>query len=153
METPPFKCSNCNEIFDRKMKYLEHTRLEACVVINYIDKKEYDTYEKIPSFFSDYVSFKKLLIGTNHQYKTTDINDDGLNEQNYKCELCDNTFSRMDSLSRHTNKFCKVKKELEHIMDKNPNILDDKTNYDRCNIEEFKQSLDEILQTYFPMEK
>jgi hypothetical protein len=164
-----YKCPKCEEEFMEKSKYNEHIKLEPCVIRMYIDKYNYDEYEKIPPFFSEHVNFKKMLVGNNHQYRPLSENSEEEHYQKedneqidtepkietkiYQCKLCDNTFSRVDSMSRHTKKFCKVKKELEALKERNPHLIDERIENGDFDMEDFKQKIDEIMQNYFANKK
>lgn len=154
------KCDKCDKQFKKKIQLDTHIKLEECIDKLYIDKKKYAKYDDMPSFISEYVSFKKMIVGINHQYKPPTIsikeekNDGQENNKNDEeqiliCKFCDNTFTRNDSLTRHINKFCKVKKEVEKLKEYNPHLVDDKdikiSDYD---MEEFKDKIEEIMNKY-----
>lgn len=151
------KCPNCDEEFKKKSDFDEHIKLEPCLIRMYIDKEYYDEYDKIPSFFSEHVSFKKMIVGNCPQYKTlqTIQEKDGDKEQKiFQCKLCDNTFSRADSLGRHNKKFCKVKKELEPLKLSNPHLIDERDeDLGDFDMEDFKQKIDEVMQNYISEQK
>ena len=138
-----YNCIKCDEEFTDIKKYEIHVKTEPCIVHMYINKYNYDTYDKLPKFISEHVNFKQMLLG-NQNYKSYESNEVKTDEDEniYKCKFCDNVFSRADSLSRHTKKFCKVKKILEPLKKLNLHLIDERTKYNVVDI-------DEILKSYF----
>lgn len=150
-----YKCQKCEQCFSSKSKYDDHIKFEACILRLYIDKQLYNEYEKIPTFFSEPVSYKKLVIGANHQYKEFVPTDENKDQRVFKCKVCDNTFSRADSLSRHRRKFCKIRKELEPLTKTNPHLIDEvEEDIDSdFDMTEFKEKMDELMHNYIANRK
>ena len=154
------KCPKCDEEFKKKSEYEEHMKLEPCVIRLFINKAHYDTYEKVPEFLSEHVNFKKMILGNSYQKQTVVHEEDeegkegkegkdGKEHKVFKCKICDNIFSRADSLSRHVKKFCKIKKELDPLKATNPHLQDDRDeDLGDFDMEEFKDKIDELMQNY-----
>jgi uncharacterized C2H2 Zn-finger protein len=144
-----FKCNKCKEIFAIKKEYDEHVKLEECVIYMYIDKDKYKVFEKVP-YFSKLYSFKQNMSGDNIEVFVQ-------KDKIYQCKFCDGIFSRVDSLSRHTKKFCKVKKELEDLKEKNPHLDDERppkeTDLGDFDVEDFKEKFDILMQNYITNRK
>ena len=85
-----FKCGKCNKIFTRKLHIENHiSRKTNCIK-------------------SDYV-----MVYTNVDNPTLEINNTPCNINIHKCKYCNKTYSRNDSLVRHIRKnMCKAKREL-----------------------------------------
>lgn len=150
------KCHFCNEEFNKKNEYEEHIKLEPCVIRLYIDKEYYDEFEKVP-YFSELYSFKQNASGDNIQIIAKPEKEGDKEQRIFQCKFCDGTFSRIDSLSRHTKKFCKVKKEIEALKVNNPHLEDERApeepDLGDFDMEDFKQKFDELMQNYIANRK
>lgn len=150
---PTYNCSKCNEEFNDKKEYEMHEKLEPCVIRLYVDKGYYEVFEEVP-YFSEPYSFKQNASGDKIQVVKV---EEG--EKVYQCKFCDNVFSRVDSLSRHTKKFCKIKKELEALKEKNPHLEDEREKPSPepelldFDMDDFKNKFDELVQNYIDNRK
>ncbi len=88
-----YVCKKCNKEFTRKCDYIYHT----------VKRKNPCTQEE-----------KDILIQL--QYKNLNkINNENIvqdNIDNFKCEFCNNCFSRKSNLVRHQKNYCKEKEQI-----------------------------------------
>lgn len=89
-----YKCEKCDKLFSDKQDYNRHKNRK------YPCSKEQKTSNSI-------------LLQENHSNPTQihqpDVNDQTI-QKNFFCKFCKEVFSRIDSLKRHVNNYCKIKK-------------------------------------------
>ncbi len=89
-----YTCPTCKKEFNKKDSYVKHT-----------EKRKNPCKPNIS---------KLDIVSTQNHTKTAQITkfitDNNNNIQNKSCLYCDLVFTRKDTLKRHIDKFCKVKK-------------------------------------------
>jgi len=146
-----YNCAKCNEEFDNKADCDIHEKIKACMIMLYVDKEYFEEFEEVP-YFSELYSYKQNA--SSEKIQVIEAKD---GEKIYKCKFCDNVFSRVDSLSRHTKKFCNIKKELEALKANNQHLVNERPPPDPelgdFDMEDFKNKFDELMQNYIANRK
>jgi hypothetical protein len=108
-----------------------------CNICNYITKRQYDFNKHLKTKKhlnneKNYVEEKCKLQSSHHKIpqnttfspqNTTQISDH-TNKEYINCEYCYKEFSRIDSLNRHIEKYCKKKRELDKMENENSKIIE-----------------------------
>ena len=109
-----YKCSKCGKIFSQKSNYDYHINRKRPCKINSGNSTK---FHKIPQKLIEHAqeSIENQQNSTKNPQKSTEI----VNSENkvitvLKCNYCQKTFARSDSLNRHLLNSCKVKKEQEN---------------------------------------
>ena len=93
-----YKCNRCDKIFLQNIDLIRHIkRKNQCKILT-------QNTTKYPQFSQS----KKETIGTKLSYKFHSNST-----KKFKCNHCDKYFSRADALSRHIDKYCKIKLSQE----------------------------------------
>jgi len=108
-----------------------------CNICNYITKRNYDYNKHLKT--KKHLNNEKNYVGETEKQKsshhkipqspafspqnTTQISDHN-NKEYINCEYCNKEFSRIDSLNRHIEKYCKKKSELDKMENENSKIIE-----------------------------
>ena len=125
-----YTCIRCKKEFKKKDNYIKHTeqRKKLCQII---------TIEpQIPP--AQIILAQKIIKNPPNQIK----NDDIYNKNKLECKYCLKIFSRTDSLDRHLNGRCKVKKANEKQIEKSKN---NQVNIDELDIDDKTKIILNIL--------
>ena len=122
-----YQCDSCNKQFTTNQSLKYHINKGACKIKCKCDicGSILKTHGRLKTHINKYHSKKGSLISTvqdsipidNNNIKNIIINSNNLHAENLKnnkkCNYCSVHFSRGDSLKRHVDKYCKIKKEIE----------------------------------------
>ncbi len=105
-----YTCNNCNKTFTRKSDFIYHTEKK---------KKPCRPNTDLDPHKPAQVPHKTAQIAEkNDKLKNTsdsDSNNHSDTEIKHICTFCKDQFTRQDSLKRHTDKYCKVKKKEDKL--------------------------------------
>lgn len=109
-------CCNCNKNFTRKSDFIYHTKKKKkpCILINDIlntknpHKSTQDPHKTTQNNgnFTD----NENKISTEEEQVINNLN----NQVIHVCTFCNDTFARQDSLKRHLDRYCKIKKQQDN---------------------------------------
>jgi hypothetical protein len=103
-----YTCITCGKCFNRKSNYNYHVqnKKKPCLI------KTPEIEEKITEIQENFIEFPQMLLNDDNVNNKTPIPaSDDKNIKKYVCLYCDKSYSRTDSLARHTEHFCKNKKQ------------------------------------------
>jgi len=132
-------CEYCNYSTDIHSNYKKH----------YNTKKHIKNFQhkNHPPLLHTNPHITKVNIPTNIYTKKT-IKEPPSTTINFKCDFCTLTFSRKDSLIRHTNKCCHKKiQELQHKINYLENKLKEKDKISKYTIKTIKETVNKAIDS------
>jgi len=135
-----YKCNLCNKEFTKKCNYDQHlSRKTNC---NKNNNQDTIIYHKYISDISQ-IYLKNDLKNTNINDKITTNNN--LNEDKFKCNICNKSFTNRCNVYRHKKNICNKKNENKVIDELKTLIIKQKDEYDKkINELEIKQKESEL---------
>jgi hypothetical protein len=96
-----YKCNICMKIYNKKSNYMRHvSRQKSCINVESNSEENNINIKNIPS--------KRISEENNINIKN--IPSKRISEE--KCQYCHSMFTRKDTLQRHINNRCKIKKNI-----------------------------------------
>lgn len=117
------QCNRCNIIFKKKSHLIQHlNKKNICEDIkhkNYLNNTKMHINTHQMHMFTQNIQNNQAIISDINNI----INDENKDIKEYKCEYCNQNYSRSDALKRHIDNYCKVKKKLDKEKDDEKNKL------------------------------
>ncbi len=106
-----YTCNNCNKTFTRKSDFIYHTekKKKPCKLNTDVDPHK---PAQVPHKTAQIVEKNDKLKNTSD----SDSNNHSDTEIKHICTFCKDQFTRQDSLKRHIDKYCKVKKKEDKLI-------------------------------------
>ena len=103
-------CQLCKKNFNKKSNYIDHIENKKKPCIDIKANIPLIT-SNIPPSTSNITQINSNKIVNKELNKISNIINNKILVQNYRCNFCDKTFSRIDNFKRHLIERCKVRKE------------------------------------------
>nr|QBK88995.1 MAG: uncharacterized protein LCMiAC02_00880 [Mimivirus LCMiAC02] len=154
-----FECSMCHKTYSRKFNLNRHIT-QFCKARNntqFMSKIKMDIQEDTHDvvYEDQNISISSDCDGQENilHTKTHKTHKNAQNKSIHTCEYCSKMFTRQDTLTRHKNKYCKVRKENEEDMKKLLNRLVKQMEEQKTQMKDLKQTNNTIIKENKKLQK